>query len=143
MKERIDKYISQQTCANVCCVDDKNNPYCFSCFYSYNAEDGLMYYKSENDTAHSKFLLQNPVIAGTILPDKLNFLQIKGVQFEGKVLSMEDPLSQHATTHYYKKHPIALTMPGEIWTIQINHIKFTDNSFVFGEKISWNRYSDF
>jgi uncharacterized protein YhbP (UPF0306 family) len=30
-------------------------------------------------------------------------------------------------------------MPGEIWTIKINRIKYTDNTLGFGKKIIWER----
>lgn len=139
MKDKIDKFIEQQTCANVCCVDDKGNPYCFSCFYSYDSNEALLYYKSSFDTQHSAILLKNSVVAGTILPDKLNLLQIKGIQFEGVVLSGNYSMTRRASAHYYEKHPVALGMPGEIWTIQINNIKFTDNTLGFGKKINWKR----
>jgi hypothetical protein len=31
-------------------------------------------------------MLQQPRIAGAILPDKLNFLQIRGIQLEGRLI---------------------------------------------------------
>lgn len=139
MKTSIDKFIEKQTCASICCVDEYNLPYCFTCFYSYNSEDTLLYYKTTADTHHSVLLLKNPSVAGAIQPDKLNLLKIKGVQFEGIVLPNDHLLTKNASSHYYKKHPVALTMPGEIWTIQINSIKFTDNTLGFGSKLKWKR----
>lgn len=82
---------------------------------------------------------QNPIVAGTISPDQLNFLQIKGVQFEGELLMEDHPLTKKAALNYYKKNPAALAMPGEIWTIQINVIKMTDNTLGFGTKLNWER----
>lgn len=139
MNDKINEFIAKQTCGNLCCVDKQGNPYCFSFFYSFNSEKGLLHYKSSNDTRHSEIILSNPSVAGTILPDKLNMLQIKGIQFEGVILPNEHVLAKHASSHYHKKHPVALAMPGEIWTIQINNIKFTDNSLGFGKKILWGR----
>lgn len=139
MKNSIDKFINKQTCASVCCIDENNLPYCFSCFYSYDPDETLLYYKTTADSHHSGLLLKNPAVAGTILPDKLNFLKIKGIQFEGIILAKENPLAKNAPAHYYKKHPVALTMPGEIWTIRIDNIKFTDNTLGFGNKLNWKR----
>jgi uncharacterized protein YhbP (UPF0306 family) len=139
MKNKIDKFIRQQTCASACCVDEYNNPYCFSCFYSYDAKESSLYYKSSAETRHSAILLTNPVMAGTITPDRLNLLQIQGVQFEGIVLPPGHPSAKHASGHYHKKHPVALTIPGQIWTIQLNVIKFTDNTLGFGTKLYWSR----
>lgn len=137
MNEHIVKFIEKQTCASVCCTDQEENPYCFSCFYAFNKTDGLLYFKSSLDTHHSGLLLKKPFIAGTILPDKLNILRVKGIQFEGIILPDTDPLTGQAFSIYHKKHPVALTMHGEIWTIKLTSIKMTDNSLGFGKKITW------
>lgn len=139
MKEQITGFINEQTCASVCCVDQKEHPYCFSCVYAFDSGDGLLFYKSSKDTTHSAMLLNNPAVAGTILPDKLNMLHIKGIQFEGLVLPPGHPLTKNASSRYYKKHPLALTQPGSVWTIQLNFIKYTDQSLGFGKKITWSR----
>lgn len=139
MKDRIDKYIGKQTCATICCVDEQGNPYCFNCFYSYDSGKALLFYKSSSDTQHQLWLSKNPSVAGTILPDRLNLLQVKGVQFTGIVLSGNHPMVANASSHYHKKHPVALAIKGEIWAIQIYSIKFTDNSLGFGKKLTWHR----
>ena len=139
MKECIIQFIKKQTCASICCVDKNGSPYCFSCFYAFNSDEGLLYFKSSSSARHSEIISENPCIAGTILPDRLNKLMIKGIQFEGIVLPGLDPMSKNAATFFYKQHPMALAMPGEIWIIQINSVKFTDNSLGFGKKISWVR----
>lgn len=139
MNEKIIKFINSQTCASVCCVDEQGNPYCFSCFYAFSSDEGLLYFKSTSTARHSEILLKKGEIAGTILPDKLNILVVRGIQFEGIVLSENHPLTKKSSGFYHKKHPAALAMKGEIWTIQINSIKMTDSSMGFGKKINWNR----
>lgn len=139
MTEKIQDFIATQTSANVCCVDELAKPYCFTCFYAYNSDEQLLYYKSSPDTKHAKLLLINPAVAGTILPDKLNKLLIKGVQFEGIALPLDHPLAKSAASFYHKKNPVALAMPGEVWTIQLEKIKFTDTSLGFGKKLNWKR----
>lgn len=139
MKDPIDHFISQQTAASICCTDEKGVPYCFSCFYAYNSKDHLLYYKSSGDTHHSILLTNHPHMAGTILPDKLQKLLVKGVQLEGVLLAEDDPLAQNAAAQYYTKNPMALAIPGIVWTIRIDHIKMTDSSLGFGKKIHWKR----
>lgn len=139
MNEKIAAYISKQTCGNLACVDEQGNSWCFSFFYSFDEEAGLLYYKSSTDTRHSIIIHTNPKVSGTILPDKLNFLAIKGIQFEGVVLSADDPMAVNASAHYHQKHPMALAMAGQVWTIRLDHLKFTDNSLGFGKKLNWNR----
>jgi uncharacterized protein YhbP (UPF0306 family) len=139
MNEAIRAFIQKQTCATVCCVDENSKPYCFSCFYEFNAEYGLLYFKSSAETHHSSLLKRNVFIAGSILPDKLNKLIVKGIQFEGVMLDANHPLMKKASEHYHKKYLIALAIPGDIYVIQINHIKMTDSTMGFGKKISWSR----
>ena len=139
MNEKITAFISKQTCGNLCCVDKDGKPWCFSFFYAFNKAEGLLYYKSSEDTRHSGIIMKNPFVAGTILPDKLSLLQIKGVQFEGTVIPFEDLLAKGAYSAYHKKFPFSIAMPGQIWTIRLEEIKYTDNSIGFGTKLKWNR----
>jgi len=139
MTNRIDDFIKEQSCASICCLDELGQPYCFSCFYAYDSAAQLLCYKTAADSRHYKMMQLHHAVAGTILPDKLNKLHIRGLQFEGMVLSMEDPLAKNAAAWYYKKNPVALAMPGEVWTIQVNSIKLTDSHLGFGKKITWSR----
>ena len=139
MNDHIIQFIKKQTCASVCCVNEQGNPYCFSCFYVFNSEAGLLYFKSSASAYHSTIVSNNSSIAGTILPDKLPVLMVKGIQFTGSILPDQHPFTQQAVLHYYKKNPAPLAMPGELWTIQIDQIKMTDSTLGFGRKITWNR----
>ena len=139
MDKKIFRFIEKQKCATVCCVDEQSNPYCFSCFYGFNSKEGLLYFKSSPTSRHSEIILKNPVVAGTIMPDRLNLLLVKGVQFEGIVLEKYQFIAKQASTFFHKQNPLAITIPGEIWTIQLTNIKMTDNSMGFGKKIYWRR----
>jgi uncharacterized protein YhbP (UPF0306 family) len=139
MNKPIVEFIVKQTCASICCTDEQGNPYCFSCFYVLNSDDGLLYFKSSAGTKHGGILQQRQSIAGTILPDKLNKLIVKGIQFEGRMLRDDHPLAIAAPAHYYKKNPAALAIPGEIWVLELFHIKMTDSTLGFGKKIIWDK----
>lgn len=139
MNEIIKLFIGEQTCSSICCVDETGQPYCFSCFYAFHADAGLLYFKSSENSRHAGLMKKNPFVAGTILPDKLNKISIKGIQFEATVLDTQQPLVKRSLGIYIKKHPLALAIPGEIWALQINHIKMTDSTLGFGKKIIWER----
>lgn len=139
MEKNIIQFINKQTCAGICCIDDQGKPYCFSCFYVFNSEEGLLYFKSSSNARHSAILLKNQWVAGTIQPDKLNVLLIKGIQFEGTVLPADHYFTKNVAGLYYKRYPAGLTVPGEIWVVQVERIKMTDSSFGFGKKIIWKR----
>src|SRR5436189_4405502 len=135
MNEIILNFLQKQACATICSVDEDGKPLCFSCFYVFNADEGLLYYKSAANTHHSVLLKNNPLVAGTILPDKLNALFVKGVQFEGAVLSAYHPDAANAAVYYYKQNPLAMAIPGELWIVQLHHVKMTDSTLGFGKKI--------
>ena len=132
-------FMEEQRVATICCVDEENRPYCFSCFYAFDAEEQLIYFKSSPATHHAILLNQKPLVSGTIQPDRLNPLAIKGVQFNGEVLKANKTVSERASAFYHKKYPFALAMPGEVWTIQADMIKMTDNTLSFGKKLVWQR----
>ena len=137
MNERIMAFLEAQKAATICCVDENNQPCCFSCFYVFNRARKCLYFKSSVNTHHGSLLLRLPRVAGTIQPDKLNLLAIKGVQFYGLVMDRNDPLASEAKSLYHKKYPFALTMQGEVWTVQLQEVKMTDNTLSFGKKLHW------
>lgn len=139
MDTSIQRFLYKQTCASICCIDQEHNPYCFSCYYAFDSENGLMYFKSSAETEHAQLLQKNRVISGTVLPDILNKLIAKGVQLQGVVLSPDEILTAGASTFYYKKMPFAFAIKGTVYTIRVDRIKMTDSSRVFGKKISWER----
>jgi uncharacterized protein YhbP (UPF0306 family) len=139
MNKSIIQFLKDQTCASICCIDEQGKPYCFSCFYAFNEEEVLLYFKSSPNAHHSVLMKTNHFVAGTVLPDKLSKLLVKGMQFEGFVLSARHPLMKGATGNYFTQHPLALAIPGEIWAIRIDQVKMTDNTLGFGKKISWSR----
>ena len=52
INDDIKTFIQQQKAASICVVNTEGDPYCFSCFYTFNAADGLLYFK----TAATSFL---------------------------------------------------------------------------------------
>jgi uncharacterized protein len=139
MEKLISDFIKKQKVASVCCVDEAGLPYCFSCFFAFNEDECLLFFKTNSDTHHAKLLKNNKNIAGTIMPDKLNVLAIQGIQFQGYVLQANESEQKHAGRHYHAKYPFALAMKGDVWTIQLTSIKMTDNTKGFGTKLNWTK----
>lgn len=132
------KYIEKQTCATIACLNNNCAPHCFNCFYAFDASNGILCYKSSAATNHTQLLQKNKAVAGTILPDRLKTMMVQGVQFSGCVIEA-DELANKVSRKYHLRFPFALTMPGEIWYIQLQTIKMTDSSKVFAKKIHWQR----
>jgi uncharacterized protein YhbP (UPF0306 family) len=139
MDYKIIDFLKKQTSASVSCVNEMLEPYSFSCFFAFNAEQKLLYYKSAPSSYHSRILSNQPKVAGTIMPDKLNKLAIRGIQFTGDLLPDNDPLCKHAADIYYRKFPIGLAIPGIVYTIRLEQLKMTNNIVGMMEKLSWQR----
>lgn len=136
MDKKIATFLSAQTVASVCLLDDNNLPYCFSCFYAFDADEQLLYFKTNLNTMHGTIMQPGSRVAGTIQQDKLNRLAIQGIQFTGAVMPSE------ISSHYYKRFPFAVAMPGSIWCIQLEWVKFTDNTLAFGKKMIWQKEAE-
>lgn len=128
MNQKMSDFLLKQTAASISFVNEKNQPCTFSCFFAFNSTHRLLYYKSSESSYHSKIVLENPLVAGTIMPDKLNKLAIKGIQFTGEVLMCGDPLSTDASKIYYHKFPFALAIPGVLWTVRLDEVRMTNNT---------------
>jgi uncharacterized protein YhbP (UPF0306 family) len=139
MKKEIANFIKDNKIATIACVDGLNRPYCFNCFYVYDDRNHLLFFKSSLNTQHAKFLSNNPAISGTILPDKIDFMALKGIQFTGKIVANRYPNSINPEVYYHKKMPFALSKPGHVWFVELETIKMTDNTLLFGKKLSWER----
>jgi hypothetical protein len=139
MNDKILDFLKKQTATSISCVNEVNEPYSFSCFFAFNKKENLLYYKSTASAYHSQIVRQNPKVSGTIMPDKLNKLAVKGIQFSGIVLNENDPLCVDASTHYHSRFPMALGISGIVWTIQLNQLKMTDNVLGIFKKHSWQR----
>lgn len=139
MDASIIEFIEIQTVATICCVDEDGLPYCFNSFFSFDKKNDCLYFKSSaNSTHHGKLLQKNEQVAGTILMDKLDKILVKGIQFSGRAVK-NDLFNVAAAMHYHTRHPMALAVPGDMWTLHLDQVKFTDNAKGFGTKVSWER----
>jgi len=133
----IKEFISTNQIASVCFVDENHLPYCINCFFAIDAERNLIIFKSSTGTRHHNHTVAKAAIAGTILPEKIEKLKIRGAQFNATILSNEELATFNCSASYYKQYPFALAMPGYIWAAKFDFIKFTDNTLGFGNKTIW------
>jgi uncharacterized protein len=117
----------------------KNQPYSASCYFAFVEGENYIAFKSDSDSRHIEEAMKNAKIAGTILPDKIVKAKPKGIQFTGTFMKAEGAIGKMAKEAYLRKYPVASIFRGDIWMIEVDHIKFTDNTLVFGKKILWER----
>lgn len=139
MKKELINFIKENKIASISCVDSDSKPYCFHCFYVFDEKNYIIFFKSSLNTHHAKLLSNNQNIAGSILPDKIDFLALKGIQFTGTILTSNFPNNINPELYYHKKLPFALAKPGHVWFIRLEMVKMTDNTNIFGKKLRWER----
>jgi uncharacterized protein YhbP (UPF0306 family) len=133
LNETIKYFLQNQKLATICCSDDQNNPYCFSCFYVFSSECCLLLFKSSALSKHCQLMAQKPRVAGTILPAKLNMFDIRGIQFSGMLLPTSHESMKNASGIYHKKFPFALAIRGDVFAIRLETIKMTVNQNGIGK----------
>ncbi len=131
-------FINSVKVATVCCCED-NLPWCFNCYYAFRKEEGLLIFKSSSGTRHESTLGKNRNVAGTIIPEQIVLANIQGIQFEGTLLDDSIGGSMKAAATYYLAFPFAMAVPGKLYLIQLDNLKFTDNKRAFGYKSHWRR----
>lgn len=136
-KKLIWSFLSKQTVLNIATSKNEES-YCASCFYAFDQDNKVLVFKSAVESRHIEEGLNQSIVGGTILPDKLKKAVVIGAQFQG-ILSREAEIITKSKAVYYKKYPFALAMDGDIFVIQLSFIKYTDNKLGFGKKIVWNK----
>lgn len=139
MQKEITNFIKENRIATICCIDDNNKPYCFHCFYAFDEKNHLLIFKSSSGSSHSQFLAENRNISGSILPEKPEFLAMKGIQLTGTILYKDLQGQINPAVYYHKKFPLALAKSGNVWCVELERVKMTDNTTIFGKKLNWTK----
>jgi uncharacterized protein YhbP (UPF0306 family) len=123
------------------CTTLNQEPHCAICYYTFveHEHDYYLLFKSSRETQHVREGLDNPMVAGSILPNrKIELSSNQGLQFNGLFIK-ESAKRKQLDKFYYKRFPFAKAVSGEVWAIQLTHLKMTDNTLGFGKKIVWSK----
>jgi len=120
-------------------VASLDDPYCAPCFYIYLPDVKKMMFLSDPETTHMKTSLLNARIAGSVYRETEDVLKIQGVQFRGQLDTTNKGEIKQVLKIYYQRFPYARFKPATPWMIQLNWVKFTDNTRGFGYKETWER----
>lgn len=137
-EKKIWSFANDQTVLNLA-TSSEGTPWCASCFFALEKTHKLLVFKSDDKSRHMQEAITQNLVAGTILPDKLKVGKVKGIQFQGSLLSDDGDILKAAQKKYYKKYPYAKVVPGDIWMIKLSLVKLTDNTLGFGKKLIWKR----
>ncbi|MCD4795383.1 MAG: pyridoxamine 5'-phosphate oxidase family protein [Bacteroidales bacterium] len=116
-----------------------NIPYCANCFYVYLEDENMFVFTSDNDTKHVQDVLQNSYVGGSVVLETSIIGKIQGIQFNGKMYLPEGDLQKKAKKKYMKRYPFAILMKTQLWVVESDFIKLTDNRLGFGKKLIWKK----
>ena len=120
-------------------TSQENIPWCANCFYVYLEDENMLIFTSDDDTRHIREIINNPIVAGSIVLETEAIGKIQGIQFEGKMFKSEANTIGKYRILYMKRFPYAVILNSPIWILELNYIKFTNNKLGFGKKLIWKK----
>ncbi|MGY5955283.1 YhbP family protein [Kosakonia sp. BK9b] len=123
------------------CVANRGELWCANAFYIYDPQRVAFYVLSEDQTRHAQMTGLHAPVAGTVNGQPKTVALIRGVQFSGEIRRLEGEESAAPRAQYNRRFPVARMLSAPMWEIQLNEVKFTDNTLGFGKKLHWLRAS--
>jgi len=117
----------------------ENVPWCANCFYVWLEERASFVFTSDNQTKHIQDLREGNLVAGSVVLETESIGKIRGIQFTGRLDKPEGELAKISKKAYLKRFPYAVLMKTNIWVLEVDYIKMTDNRLGFGKKLIWER----
>lgn len=134
----ISRWLGKQHVVSYCVASDRDM-WCANAFYLYDPQGVAFYFLSDPNTRHAQISGVQARVAGTVSGQTKNVALIRGVQFNGELTLMEGETAVALRECYNRRFPIARAMSAPVWMIQLNELKFTDNTLGFGKKFIWQR----
>lgn len=77
-------YLKKQHVLSLCCSFD-DDIWCANCFYVFDEKEVAFYLMTSAESRHSKLMLNNHLVAGTVNGQPKNISLIKGIQYKGVI----------------------------------------------------------
>ena len=139
IQKEIEDFLITNKVATICYV--KNGlPYCFNCLYAILPGAKNIVFKSSMSSMHGQEMRDETPVAGTIYFASQGSLDNAGIQFNGAVTG-DHQICAIAKRTYYKRFPMALVIPGQLFIINFNSIKFSQTKNIIQNKVKWQRTS--
>lgn len=133
--EKIVKFLERHHVLSLSTIAADGSPYCCACFYAYDKENNALIFTSDDSTLHAQQMSNDGRVAISIVLETKVVGRIEGIQICGIARRGE---TKDRTT-YITRFPYAAVMPLNIWRVEPNFMKLTDNKLGFGKKLIWRR----
>jgi uncharacterized protein len=144
MEQRIIEFIGEHHLLSFAAAGG-GDIWCASLFYAFDEKIPAFIITSDAHTRHIKLALENlhpdnssqAVVAGTIALETEKIGMIRGLQFKAILKKADSSLFNEHRLLYLKRFPYAVLKGGELWVLELEEVKFTDNRLGFGSKLHW------
>ena len=116
-----------------------NVPHTSNMFYAFDAETGSFIFTSKYDTKHVGDVKLYNVVACNVALETKNVSKVQGLQITGRMMQVDGERLKKNKKLYLKKFPFAVFVDLDLWVVEMDGYKFTDNTLGFGKKLLWTR----
>ncbi len=141
--KRILKFISQHKVMSLA-VKSGDDLWCFNALYVYDKINVGFIVTSSVNTRHIAILddannydNETNIVAGTIVLETNKVGVFRGLQFRARMTKEDNSLNSPSRLMYLKRFPFAILNDSDLWRLELQEMKYTDNRLGFGTKILW------
>ena len=134
-EKRIVSFITRHHVLTLATATSDGKPYCAACFYAYDKERNLIIFTSDDTTTHAQQMAANSSVACAINLETRVVGKVQGLQICGSIRRG----GEEERMVYIKRFPYAAVAPLNIWVVEPDFMKLTDNTLGFGKKLIWNK----
>lgn len=135
LDKRIERFIGRHHVLTLASVDEAGAPYCCNIFYAYRSDERAFVFTSDPATRHASMIARNALTAASVVLETRVVGKVQGLQITGRTL----PAADGDKAVYLKRFPYAALADLNLWRMEADMMKFTDNTLGFGKKLIWQR----
>lgn len=133
--KRIERFISKHHVLTLATATKDGAPYCCNCFFAYDAESAAFIFTTSDETHHGAMMVANDRVAASVVLETRSVGKVQGLQITGRARRAIDGDKMR----YIKAFPYAAVADLELWRLEADFMKLTDNTLGFGKKLIWQR----
>ena len=133
--KRIEGFIAEHHVLTLATATPCGEPYCCNAFYAYSKDDKAFIFTTDSSTHHGQMMQVNNRVAASVVLETRIVGKVQGLQITGIV----KPAIEGDKSTYIKRFPYAAVADLNLWRLEADFLKLTDNTLGFGKKLIWQR----
>lgn len=133
--KRISSFISRHHVLTLATVRD-GQPWCANMFYAFDSQRVELIFSSADSSRHIVEAGIEPRVACSIVVESRVIGRLQGVQVEGRLV---EAVGGDYRERYLRRFPYAALHLDRLWVVEVDSVKFTDNTLGFGKKLFYQK----